>query len=91
MPTLGFLCDTPMPRSEEGILSQVMGKCPDTTAAQIAKELLTRLTRQIFLGQTPEANDDFFRLGFTEIYDSPKHRLTTLQSPGHHLASLMTS
>ena len=40
---------------------------------------LSSITRQIFLGQTPEANDDirtFFRLGFTEIHDSPKHRLT---------------
>ena len=42
-------------------------------------EPLSSITRQIFLGQTPEANDDirtFFRLGFTEIHDSPKHRLT---------------
>ena len=42
-------------------------------------EPLSGITRQIFLGQTPEANDDirtFFRLGFTEIHDSPKHRLT---------------
>ena len=42
-------------------------------------EPLSTITRQIFLGQTPEANDDirtFFRLGFTEIHDSPKHRLT---------------
>ena len=40
---------------------------------------LSSVTRQIFLGQTPEANDDirtFFRLRFTEIHDSPKHRLT---------------
>ena len=44
-------------------------------------EPLSSITRQIFLGQTPEANDDirtFFRLGFTEIHDSPKHRLTML-------------
>ena len=42
-------------------------------------EPLSSITRQIFLVQTPEANDDirtFFRLGFTEIHDSPKHRLT---------------
>ena len=42
-------------------------------------EPLSSITRQIFLGQTPEANDDirtFFRLGFTDIHDSPKHRLT---------------
>jgi len=42
-------------------------------------EPLFSITRQIFLGQTSEANDDirtFFRLGFTEIHDSPKHRLT---------------
>ena len=42
-------------------------------------EPLSSITRQIFLGQTPEANDDirtFFRLGFMEIHDSPKHRLT---------------
>ena len=42
-------------------------------------EPLSSITRQIFLGQTSEANDDirtFFRLGFTEIHDSPKHRLT---------------
>ena len=42
-------------------------------------EPLSSITRQIFLGQTPEANDDirtFLRLGFTEIHDSPKHRLT---------------
>ena len=42
-------------------------------------EPLSSITRQLFLGQTPEANDDirtFFRLGFTEIHDSPKHRLT---------------
>ena len=41
-------------------------------------EPLSSITRQIFLGQTFEANDDirtFFRLGFTEIHDSPKHRL----------------
>ena len=40
---------------------------------------LSTITRQIFLGQTSEANDDirtFFRLGFTDIHDSPKHRLT---------------
>ena len=40
---------------------------------------LSSIARQIFLGQTPEANDDirtFFRIGFTEIHDSPKHRLT---------------
>ena len=42
-------------------------------------EPLSSITRQIFLGQTSEANDDirtFFRLGFTEIHNSPKHRLT---------------
>ena len=42
-------------------------------------EPLSSITRQIFLGQTSEANDDirtFFRLGFTEIHDSPKHRRT---------------
>jgi len=42
-------------------------------------EPLFSITRQIFLGQTSEANDDirtFLRLGFTEIHDSPKHRLT---------------
>jgi len=42
-------------------------------------EPLSSITRQIFLGQTSEANDDirtFFRLGFAEIHDSPKHRLT---------------
>ena len=42
-------------------------------------EPLSSITRQIFLGQTSEANDDirtFFRSGFTEIHDSPKHRLT---------------
>ena len=42
-------------------------------------EPLSSITRQIFLGQTSEANEDirtFFRLGFTEIHDSPKHRLT---------------
>ena len=41
-------------------------------------EPLSSITRQIFLGQTFEANDDirtFFRLGFTEIQDSPKNRL----------------
>jgi NACHT domain len=40
---------------------------------------LSSITRQIFLGQTSEADDDirtFFRLGFTEIHDSPKHRFT---------------
>ena len=40
---------------------------------------LSSITRQIFLHQTAEANDDirtFLRLGFTEIHDSPKHRLT---------------
>jgi len=40
---------------------------------------LSRITRQMFLGQTAEANDDirtFFRIGFMEIHDSPKHRLT---------------
>jgi NACHT domain len=42
-------------------------------------EPLSSITRQIFLGQTSEADDDirtFLRLGFTEIHDSPKHRLT---------------
>jgi len=42
-------------------------------------EPLSSITRQIFLGQMSEANDDirtFFRSGFTEIHDSPKHRLT---------------
>ena len=41
-------------------------------------EPLSSITRQIFLGQTSEANEDirtFLRLGFTEIHDSPKHRL----------------
>ena len=45
---------------------------------------LSSVTRQIFLGQTPEANDDiltFLRLGFTEIHDSPKHRLTMSNVP----------
>ena len=45
---------------------------------------LSSITRQIFLGQTSEANDDirtFFRLGFTEIHDSPKHRLTMSKVP----------
>ena len=40
---------------------------------------LSSITRQIFLDQTSEANDDirtFFRLGFMEIHESPKHRLT---------------
>ena len=44
-----------------------------------AVKSLSRITRQIFLGQTPEANDDirtFLRLRFTEIHDSPKHRDT---------------
>ena len=44
-------------------------------------EPLSSITRQIFLGQTPEANDDirtFLRLGFTEIHDSPKHHLAML-------------
>ena len=47
-------------------------------------EPLSSTTRQIFLGQTSEANDDirtFFRVGFTEIHDSPKHRLTMLNVP----------
>ena len=47
-------------------------------------EPLSSITRQIFLGQTPEANDDirtFFRLGFTEIHDSSKHRHTMLNVP----------
>ncbi|KIM44060.1 hypothetical protein M413DRAFT_443122 [Hebeloma cylindrosporum] len=42
-------------------------------------EPLSSVTRQLFLGQTSEANEDirtFFRSGFTEIHDSPKHRLT---------------
>ena len=42
-------------------------------------EPLSTITRQIFLGQTSEANDDirtFFHLGFKEIHDSPKHRHT---------------
>ena len=42
-------------------------------------EPLSSITRQIFLGQTSEANDDirtFFCLGFAEIHNSPKHRLT---------------
>jgi len=46
---------------------------------EFANEPLSRITRQMFLGQTAEANDDirtFFRMGFTEIHDSPKHRLT---------------
>ena len=45
---------------------------------------LSCITRQIFLGQTTEANDDirtFFRLGFTEIHDSPKHRLMMSNVP----------
>ena len=40
---------------------------------------LSSITRQLFLGQTSEANEDirtFFRLGFAEIHDSPKHHLT---------------
>ena len=47
-------------------------------------EPLSSITRQIFLGQTPEADDDirtFLRLGFTEIHDSPKHCLTMLNVP----------
>ena len=47
-------------------------------------EHLSSITRQIFLGQTSEANDDirtFFRLRFTEIHDSPKHRLTMSNVP----------
>ena len=46
---------------------------------EFAIEPLSSITRQIFLGQTLEANDDirtFFRLGFAEIHDSPKHHLT---------------
>ena len=42
-------------------------------------EPLSRITRQIFLGQTSEANEDirtFLRLGFTEIHDSLKHHPT---------------
>ena len=42
-------------------------------------EPLSSITRQIFLRQTFEANDDirtFLRLGFTEIHDSLKHRHT---------------
>ena len=42
-------------------------------------EPLSSITRQIFLGQTSEANDDirtFLRLGFTEIHDGLKHILT---------------
>ena len=45
---------------------------------------LSSITRQIFLGQTAEANDDirtFLRFGFTEIHDSPKHRLTMSNVP----------
>ena len=51
---------------------------------EFAMDPLSSITRQIFLGQTPEANDDirtFFRLGFTEIHDSPKHRLTMSNVP----------
>ena len=47
-------------------------------------EPLSSITRQIFLGQTSEANDDirtFFRSGFTEIHDSLKHRLTMSTVP----------
>ena len=47
-------------------------------------EPLFSITRQIFLGQTSEANDDirtFLRLGFTEIHDSPKHRFTMSDIP----------
>ena len=47
-------------------------------------EPLFSITRQFFLGQTPEANDDirtFLRLGFTEIHDSPKHHLTMSSVP----------
>ena len=46
---------------------------------EFAIEPLTSITRQIFLRQTSEANDDirtFLRLGFNEIHDSPKHRHT---------------
>jgi len=42
-------------------------------------EPLSIITRPVFLGQTAEANDDirtFFRAGFTEIHDSPRHRCT---------------
>ena len=45
---------------------------------------LSSITRHIFLGQTSEANNDirtFFRLGFTEIHDSPKHRRTMSNVP----------
>jgi len=48
------------------------------------KEPLSRITRQHFLGQTSEANDDiwtFFRLGFTEIHDSPRHESTMSNVP----------
>ena len=51
---------------------------------EITTEPLSNITRQIFLGQTSEANDDirtFFRLGFTEIHDSSKHRHTMLNVP----------
>ena len=51
---------------------------------EFTTEPLCSVTRQIFLGQTPEANDDirtFLRLGFTEIHDSPKHRLTMSNVP----------
>ena len=51
-----------------------------------AVKSLSRITRQIFLGQTPEANDDirtFLRLRFAEIHDSPKHRdtMSTVTKP----------
>jgi hypothetical protein len=42
-------------------------------------EPLSGITRQIFLGQTAEANDDirtYLRTGFTEILESPQHRET---------------
>ena len=51
---------------------------------EFTAEPLSSITRQIFLGQTSEANDDirtFFRLGFTDIHDSPKHRVTMSNVP----------
>ena len=51
---------------------------------EFAIEPLFSITRQIFLGETPEANNDirtFLRLGFTEIHDSHRHRLTMSSVP----------
>jgi hypothetical protein len=44
-------------------------------------EPFSHITRQIFLGQTAEADDDirtFFRAGFTKIYENPLHRFAMI-------------